>query len=276
MAEPLPTPRRATSRVARVYPLLQAGVPAYAIGAQVGLHGTQLTEAIRGNYRLGYVVQPPAEVRRAQHRANTSAARGGIALQLAPYLPLHLTARQTQVALQAAGGPSLSPSQIRSFSSRERHRHGVARPTAELTGEAQRDKRRSAAELRQLVMDRQVAWVALQRAGLPPPPSVSAWREREAHFEVRDALATQLRALLPPEVPLPPERHQREFLVAFWEHATYYQREGVLSLAYHPACYLAESESLGLAVRRLVPQLRGKQQALHISDEDLRKLLRAA
>src|SRR5437870_11727628 len=112
MAETVRVPRRVTSRVARVYPLLVAGLPAYAIGEQLGLHGSQLTEAIRGNYRLGYVRWPPAEVRRAQHRANTSAARGGIALLLEPYLPLDLTARQTQVALRTQGGPNLSLCQI--------------------------------------------------------------------------------------------------------------------------------------------------------------------
>src|SRR5207237_8142195 len=87
-----PSPRRPTSRVAQVYPWLLARLPGYAIGEKVGLRGRQLTEAIRGNYRLGYITPPPADVRRAQHRDNTSAAKGGIALRMRPYLELDLTA----------------------------------------------------------------------------------------------------------------------------------------------------------------------------------------
>jgi len=207
---------------------------------------------------------------------STTAARGGIALLLEPYLPLDLTARQTQVAVRTQQGAELALRQIRSFYSRVRHRHGVERPTTELTGEAQRDKRRSEGELLQIVQDRQVAGAALQAAGLPKPATLAAWREREAQFEVRDALATQLRALLPPTVPLPPERFQREFVVAFWEHAAAYQRDGVLSLAYHPACYLKTGEPLTQALRPLAPQLRAIQRQLQLSDEEMRKLLRAA
>jgi hypothetical protein len=276
MAETVHAPQRPTSRVARVYPLLRAGLPAYRIGEQLGLTGTQLTEAIRGNYRLGYVPLPPPDIRRAQHRANTSAARGGIALLLEPYLRWDLTARQTQVALQAEGNPSLSLRQISSFYSRARHRQGVPRPTAELTVEAQRDKRRTEAELLQIVRDRETAAAALPREGLSPPSTIAEWRRLEVWLEVRDAQVTRLRAILPPAVAIPAARGYRAFLVEFWEKADAYHRDGILSLAYNPYRYLPEQEPPRQALRALAPQLRAIQQQLHLSDEEMRKLLRAA
>src|SRR5579883_2358377 len=107
-------PRRPNGYVGRVFPLLREGQPRPTIEAATGLHGSRLTEAIRGNFRLGFIAPLSAEERRRQHRMNTSAGKGGILLCMQPYWDLDLTARQTQVALRADDGLAFSLRQISS------------------------------------------------------------------------------------------------------------------------------------------------------------------
>jgi hypothetical protein len=182
MEMPEKSPRRKNSAVAKVYPFLIAETPAYLIGEKTGLHGTKLIDAIRGNYRLGYVTPPPPEVRRAQHRINTSASRGGILLSIWPYLELDLTARQTQVALLTNEGESFSQEQIRQAYAREVRRHNLLRPIDELTVDAQRDKRRTDNELLEIVHNRQATHEHLRRLRLPKPQTLREWKIFEVLF----------------------------------------------------------------------------------------------
>jgi hypothetical protein len=212
-------------------------------------------------------------VRRAQHRANTSAAKGGIALCIRPYLELDLTARQTQTALRHEQGIALSLRQISSAYGREVHRHGLRRPTAELTVEAQRDKRRPEEQLVQIVRHRQAAHAVVKQHGLPKPKTLQEWQAVEEQFEVWDEVAGTLRRILPYGMTIPPEPRYRRLLLAFWEHAQQYQREGIRSLAFDPYFYLEPDETLPHAIRVLRPQLRAIQQRLVLSDAEVLKLL---
>lgn len=169
-------PRRQNSRVAQVYPLLLEGKPGYVIAQETGLQGTQLTEAIRGNYRLGYVNPPSLAERQQQHRENTSFAKGGVYLDIQPYLDLDLTARQTQLAIRVSKGKEYSLSQVSSAYSREMHRHGFVRPTDELTIEAQRDKRRTRDELLQIIFLRQLARAYILENGWNKPKTLQGWK----------------------------------------------------------------------------------------------------
>lgn len=142
---------RPTTYTGRVYDYVKNGSPRSVIERETGLSGMQLTDAIRSNYRLGYLPTPSLAVRRQGLRLNTSAGKGGVWLSIKDYVPLWLTARQTQAAIKQDSGRRLSVVQIQSAYSRERHRNHLKRPVAELTAEAQRDKQRTERALLEIV-----------------------------------------------------------------------------------------------------------------------------
>lgn len=189
MQATLRTPRRPRSFVAQVYPYLLQDAPRRVIESATGLSGHQLNGAIQGNWRLGYVVRPgPAELRR-RLRENTSAAKGGVWLDVRRYEALDLTAKQTQVALKRLDGQEYSQAQIQAAYSRARHRHGLVRPIAELTVEAQRDKFRSERALLEIVRARSAAYVLVRQHGWNKPATLRGWHLLEGHLSATD-LAT--------------------------------------------------------------------------------------
>jgi hypothetical protein len=104
--------------------------------------------------------------RRKSLRLNTSAGKGGVWLSIKDYVPLWLTARQTQAAVKQDSGRRLSLAQIQSAYSRERHRNHLARPVAELTVEAQRDKHRTRRTLLEIVRLRRAVSDFLSERGM--------------------------------------------------------------------------------------------------------------
>jgi hypothetical protein len=161
----IPAPRP-TSYAGRVYDYVKNGSPRSVIERETGLTGMQLTDAIRSNYRLGYLPTPPLTERRQRLRLNTSAGKGGIWLSIRDYVPLCLTARQTQAAIRQDTGRRLSLGQIQSAYSRERHRNQLARPVTELTVEAQRDKHRTERALLEIVRLRRAVRQFLTERGM--------------------------------------------------------------------------------------------------------------
>jgi len=133
----------------------------------------RLTDAIRSNYRLGYLPTPPLAERRRRLRLNTSAGKGGVWLSIKDYVPLCLTARQTQAAVKQDTGRRLSLDQIQSAYSRQRHRNQLARPVAELTVEAQRDKHRTERALLEIVRRRRAVGQFLTERGMENPATLS-------------------------------------------------------------------------------------------------------
>ncbi|HTE84943.1 MAG TPA: hypothetical protein VK821_09430 [Dehalococcoidia bacterium] len=166
---------RPTTATGRVYPYLKDGIPRPIIERETGLAGMRLTYAIRANYRLGYLPTPSLAERRQRLRSNTSAGKGGVWLVIRDYAPLCLTARQTQVAVKYYHGRRLSLSQIASAYQRERHRNHLQRPVAELTGEAQRDKRRSWRALLGIVRHRLAVNELLTEEGIGRPVTLCEW-----------------------------------------------------------------------------------------------------
>src|SRR6266567_9582034 len=81
-AKQTPPSPRPTSYTGRVYGYVRAGCPRSVIERETGLTGTRLTDAIRNNYRLGYLPTPPLAQRRQRLRLNTSAGRGGVWLSI--------------------------------------------------------------------------------------------------------------------------------------------------------------------------------------------------
>ena len=188
--QPTPrAPRRPRSLVAQVYPYLLQDAPRRVIEAATGLSGHRLNGAIQGNWRLGYVVRPSPAERRHRLRENTSAAKGGIWLDVRRYEGLDLTARQTQVALKRLDGKEYSQAQIQSAYSRARHRHGLVRPIAELTVEAQRDKFRSEQAILEMVRARWAAYLLVRQHGWNKPTTLRGWQLLEGHLSATD-LAT--------------------------------------------------------------------------------------
>ena len=149
-AKTIRTPRP-TSYTGRVYQYVKDGCPRRVIERETRLSGMQLTDAIRNTYRRGYLPTPPLDERRRLLRLNTSAGKGGVWLSIMDYAPLYLTARQTQVAVKHYQGRRLSLGQIATAYARERRRNHLVRPAAELTIEAQRDKRRTERALLEIV-----------------------------------------------------------------------------------------------------------------------------
>jgi len=170
----IPSPRPA-SYAGRVYDYVRDSSPRSVIERETGLTGTRLTDAIRNNYRLGYLPTPPLAERRQRLRLNTSAGRGGVWLSIRDYVPFCLTARQTQAAVRQDSGRRLSLVQIQSAYSRERHRNHLARPVAELTVEAQRDKHRTERVLLEIVRLRGAVSAFLAERGMD---SLATLRDR--------------------------------------------------------------------------------------------------
>lgn len=146
----IPSPRP-TSYTGRVYGYVKNGAPRSVIERETGLTGMRLTDAIRSNYRRGYLPTPPLAERRQRLRLNTSAGKGGVWLTIRDYASSYLTARQTQVAVKHYQGRKLSLEQISTAYGRERRRNQLTRPTTELTVEAQRDKGRTERALLEIV-----------------------------------------------------------------------------------------------------------------------------
>jgi hypothetical protein len=168
--------------VALVYPYLLQDAPRRVIEAATALCGDRLSDAIRGNWRLGYVVRPSLAERRCRLRENTSAAKGGVWLDLRRYEALDLTVKQTQVALRLLDGKEYSHAQIRSAYSRALHRHGLNRPIAELWREAQRDKSRSEQALLQIVRARVAAYQLVVQHRWNKPKTLQGWKHLEGGF----------------------------------------------------------------------------------------------
>lgn len=163
--ETIRSPRPA-SYAGRVYGYVKNGSARSVIERETGLTGMRLTDAIRSNYRLGYLPTPPLAERRQRLRLNTSAAKGGVWLSIKDYVPLCLTARQTQAAVKQDTGRRLSLAQIQSAYGRERRRNHLVRPVAELTAEAQRDKHRTERALLEIVRLRRAVSLFLTERGM--------------------------------------------------------------------------------------------------------------
>lgn len=174
-------PRRPNSRVAMVYPLLTRGeFRRSVLEKETGLRGEDLTEAVRGNYRLGYVERPSVEDQRQIFAENNSASKGGEALAVRPYRDLDLTAKQTMVAIAYFDRKTYTQAEIARAYSREMHRHGLKRPVKELMGEAQRDKRRSEDELLEIVKSRKAAQRVIEMGHFEKPKTLREWHMLEA------------------------------------------------------------------------------------------------
>ena len=176
MSNAVRAPRPGTD-AAMVLPRQKDGNTRAQIERATGLSGDRLSWAISYNYRLGYIQSPSLEQRRRLLRENASAAKGGVWLAIEPYAPLLLTARQTHVALQNLEGRELSLHQIATAYGRERRRNGLERPVKELSIQAQRDKRRSNAEVANIASLRVEARDTLARFHLALPRTLERWNQ---------------------------------------------------------------------------------------------------
>lgn len=195
----IPGSRRPNSYEARVYSYLLQGVTKQTIEEETGIRGDRLTHTIK-RIRSKYIGRLSPEQQVLEHRRNTSAGRGGILLAVSEYFPLDLTSRQTQIALEVDHGISLPQPKIAHVYAREMHRHGLQRPIAQLTIEAQRDKRRPTVELVRIVKQRKNAHSLIERSRLPKPQTLEEWSSVE---QETDEIKNQLLDLLGKEELVP-------------------------------------------------------------------------
>jgi hypothetical protein len=167
-------PRRLTSDVAKAYPFLLHDMPNAVIAEVTGIRGDRLSEAIRGNFRMGYIKRASLEERKARHIENTSISKGGIEVSMRPYFHLDLTTKQTREALKALDGKVYSNSQIAHAYTREVTRHGLQR-AKDISLEGQRDKKRSDEELLEIARLRIEVDRVLTEHELEKPKTAKEW-----------------------------------------------------------------------------------------------------
>ncbi len=178
-----PGGRNPNANIALVHPFVVRGELNHVITAATGIQGNELIEAVRANYRHGFVPRPNPEEKRRTHKLNTSAAKGGILLAIEEYIPLDLTAKQTQTVLEADHGTVIKHyRRITQAYFREVYRNGLARPVRELMVEAQRDKHRSPEQLLSIVKNRQIAFRYVSVFGLEKPNTLVQWHELEGEL----------------------------------------------------------------------------------------------
>lgn len=209
----VPGSRRPNSYEARVYSYLLQGVTKQTIEEETEIRGDRLTHAIK-RVRSKYIGRLSPEQQVLEHRRNTSAGRGGILLAVSEYFPLDLTSRQTQIALEVDHGISLPQPKIAHAYAREMHRHGLLRPIAQLTIEAQRDKRRSREELLDIIIRRKAAQRLMEVSGLHKPETLRGWCLLE---EETDDTRNQLSEVLGGEKLMPADFLGCRYLLEIYE-----------------------------------------------------------
>ena len=259
--------RKRNSNVAKAYPFVKAGESRQEIGGHTGLHGDALTQAISGNYRRHVMPLSPEE-RKRRLVVNTSIGKGGVKVAVEPYFKMDLTARQTQIAIEAETGTVFSVRQIGTAYTREVVRHGLSRASG-INLEAQRDKKRTREELLAIVERRKVAFKYIKDQQLPRPVTVAGWQ----NIEEIDKTVTQLRSKLPYGTEIPTSRDRRLVLIELLERADHFQREGVWSLQYSPQMYVAPGEDWQAVVKELTPQLKALQQKYLLTKDQMLRLL---
>lgn len=181
---------------ALVLPHLKEGKSRQEIEELTRIRGDDLSSAISYLYRKQFVQKPSPDVIRIMHRENTSAGKGGIWLAIRQYVPLLLTARQTQIAVEQ-DGKSLTFKEVASAYSRLKARHGYMGAGL---AEANRDKTRSNEEILEIVRLRVEAHNFLIRHNLPIPKTLEDWqrvvqRMQEDQAELAQVLGSDFSGL---------------------------------------------------------------------------------
>lgn len=163
---------RPGTKGALVLPYLKEGKSRQDIENLTGIEGDKLSCVISHLYRHGFAQRPSPERRNEMHRENISAGKGGVWLAIRQYLPLLLTARQTQLAAEL-DGISLTVKQVASSYNRLRTSSGYR--GAGLS-EANRDKYRSREEMLKIARLRVEAYNFLIMSNLPIPKTLEEWQ----------------------------------------------------------------------------------------------------